>query len=186
LWTARAGVWFGLALPLALTVLARERPARPAAEDRAPPVMAGTILLVVALAITVAAPGVRERLVPGVASRPALGTAPVAATDWLAAHPQPGRMLNHQSWGSYLEYRLGPEVKPAVDSRIELTPADFWSDYYAIITGRWDAQRLLDEYGVTHVIIDAEETPHLVADLEASADWRLAFAHRDERVYVRR
>jgi hypothetical protein len=186
LWTARAGVWFGLALPLALTVLARERPARPAAEDRAPPLLAATMLLVVALAIAVAAPGVRERLVPGVASRPALGTAPAAATDWLAAHPQPGRMLNYQPWGSYLEFRLGPQVKPAVDSRIELTPAAFWGDYYAIVTGRWDAQRLLVKYGVTHVITDAEETPQLVADLDASGAWRLAFAHRDERVYVRR
>jgi hypothetical protein len=140
----------------------------------------------VALAITVAAPGVRERLVPGVASRPALGTAPVAATDWLAAHPQPGRMLNYQPWGSYLEFRLGPEVKPAVDSRIELTPAGFWGDYYAITTGRWDAQKLLDKHGVTHVVTDARETPILVANLDASTSWRLAFAHRDERVYVRR
>jgi hypothetical protein len=186
LWTARAGVWFGLALPLALTALARERPPRPAAEDRAPPLLAGMMLLVVALAITVAAPGVRERLVPGVASRPALGTAPVAATDWLAAHPQAGRMLNYQPWGSYLEFRLGPAVKPAVDARIELTPAAFWRDYSAITMGRWDALRLLDKHGVTHVVTDAEAAPHLVADLDASGGWRLAFAHRDERVYVRR
>jgi hypothetical protein len=39
---------------------------------------------------------------------------------------------------------------------------------------------------VTHVVTDAKETPHLVADLDASGGWRLAFAHRDERVYVRR
>ena len=186
LWTARAGVWFGLVLPLALAALARERAPRPASDDRASPLMTAVLLLVVALAITVAAPGVRERLVPGVASRPALASAPAATADWLAAHPQAGRMLNYQPWGSYLEFQLGPAVKPAVDSRIELTTADFWSDYHAIMAGRWDAQRLLAAHGIAYVVTDAEATPDLVADLEDSAGWRLAFAHHEERVYLRR
>jgi len=186
LWTARAGVWFGLALPLALAALARERPPRPASDDRASPLMTALLLLVVLLAVTVATPGVRDRVVPGVASRPALASAPAATVDWLAAHPQAGRMLNYQPWGSYLEFRLGPAVKPAVDSRIELTPEDFWIDYHAIMAGRWDAQRLLAAHGIAYAVTDAEATPDLVADLEASTGWRLAFAHDEERVYVRR
>ncbi|HEX6677862.1 MAG TPA: hypothetical protein VF486_22960 [Actinomycetes bacterium] len=186
LWTARAGVWFGLVLPLALAALARERTPRPARDDRGSPLITAAMLLVVALAVTVAAPGVRDRLVPGMASRPALASAPVATGDWLAAHPQAGRMLNYQPWGSYLEFRLGPAVKPAVDSRIELTPASVWTDYHAIMSGRWDAQRLLDARGVAYVVTDAEATPDLVADLDHSAGWRLAFAHHEERVYLRR
>jgi len=33
-------------------------------------------------------------------------------------------MFNFQPWGSYLEFRLGPRIQPAVDSRIELLPAE--------------------------------------------------------------
>jgi hypothetical protein len=186
LWTARAGVWFGLALPLALAALARERAPRPARDDRGSPLLTGSLLLVVCIAIAVAAPGVRNRVVPGVAARPALASAPVASADWLAAHPQAGRMWNYQPWGSYLEFRLGPGVKPAVDSRIELTPQELWTDYHAVMAGRWDAQRLLAKRGVAYVVTDATATPDLVAQLEASAGWRLAFSHREERVYVRR
>lgn len=186
LWTARAGVWFGLALPLALAALARERQPRPSGDDRGSPVLTGLVLLVVALAVTMAAPGVRQRVVPGVASRPPLASAPAATADWLAAHPQAGRMLNYQPWGSYLEFRLGPAVKPAVDSRIELTPADFWTDYHAIMAGRWDTQRLLAAHDIAYLVTDAEATPDLVAELDDSATWRPAFAHENERVYVRR
>jgi hypothetical protein len=186
LWTSRASVWFGLVLPLALAALARERPPRPARDDHASALMTALLLLVVILAVTVAAPGVRDRVVPGVAARPALASAPVATADWLAAHPQAGRMLNYQPWGSYLEFRLGPAVKTAVDSRIELTPADLWTDYHAIMSGRWDAQRLLTAHGIAYVVTDAGATSELVAYLEDSAGWRLAFAHREERVFVRR
>ncbi len=186
LWTARAGVWFGLVLPLALAALARERTPRPASDDRGSPLITAAVLLVVALAVTVAAPGVRDRLVPGMASRPALASAPVATADWLAAHPQAGRMINYQPWGSYLEFRLGPAVKPAVDSRIELRPASTWTDYHAIMAGRWDVQRLLAARGIAYVVTDAEATPDLVDDLEHSAGWQLAFAHHEERVFLRR
>jgi hypothetical protein len=186
LWTARAGVWFGLALPLALAALVRERGPRPAGDDHVPPLLTGSILLVVCLAVVVAAPGVRDRVVPGVAARPALASAPVATADWLAANPQAGRMLNYQPWGSYLEFRLGPAVKPAVDSRIELTPEDLWTDYHAATAGRWDAERLLAKRGIAYVVTDARATPNLVALLDEAAGWRLAFRHREERVYVRR
>lgn len=88
-----------------------------------------------------ATPQVRRALIAGGASRPELNAAPTATAGWLAENPQAGRMFNYQPWGSYLEFRLGPEVKPAVDSRIELLPAERWRDYLAIAAGRWDAER---------------------------------------------
>jgi hypothetical protein len=92
----------------------------------------------------------------------------VAAAGWLAANPQPGRMFNLQPWGSYLEFRLGPRVKAAVDSRIELLPAARWRDYLAIAAGRWDAERLLDSWGVDYVVTGERRTPALTASLAAS------------------
>ena len=186
LWTTRAEVWWGLALPLVLVSLARGQEPRTPGADRGTPLLTGSILLLLALAMAAVAPGTRSVLVPASRSAPRLTAAPAATADWLAAHPQPGRMLNFQPWGSYLEFRLGPAVKPAVDSRIELTPAAFWDDYYAIVSGRWDTQRLLDRHAVSYVVTDARKTPDLVAGLEASGGWRLAFRSRDERVFVRR
>jgi hypothetical protein len=121
--------------------------------------------------------------VPG--SRPELRDAPVAAATWLAANPQPGRMFNYQPWGSYLEFRLGPRVQVAADSRIEVPPADRWARYQAVVTGRWDAERTLDEWGVDHVVTSRRGTPALIELLEASGRWRQALSDGDERVYLR-
>ncbi len=183
LWTSRAELWFGLALPIALCTLARERPGRPAAADRGSPLLTGLVLLALAAALTVAMPSVRGALLR---DRPALQSAPVAAAEWLAAHPQPGRMYNYQPWGSYLEFRLGPRVQVAADSRIELYSRRFWADYAAITAGRYDAERLLRRDGVTYVVTSAKQTPGLVGDLESSGAWRPAFAAGEQRIYVRR
>jgi hypothetical protein len=185
LWAVRASVWFGLALPIALCTTGRDRWPLAADADRGVPMANRVVLAALALTVVVAAPPVRRALVPGAASRPELTAAPAAAAAWLAANPQAGRMFNYQPWGSYLEFRLGPQVKPAVDSRIELLPAERWRVYLAIAGGRWDAERLLDHWRVAYVVTGARRTPALAAALAASGRWRLAFAHGDERVFVR-
>jgi hypothetical protein len=182
LWTMRAGAWFGLALPVALCALGRERPPRPAGGDHGVPLVSGLVLTALAVALAVATPPIGRALLP---PRPELGAAPVAAADWLAANPQPGRMFNFQPWGSYLEFRLGPRVQVAFDSRIELPPADRWSRYRAVAAGRWDTERLLDGWGVDHVVTSQRGTPALADALTASRRWRLAFGNGDQRVYVR-
>jgi hypothetical protein len=136
LWAVRASVWFGLALPVAICALARERPPRPAEVDRGVPLVSGLVLGALPVALVVALPPVSSAIVPHAASRPELAAAPSAAASWLAANPQPGRMFNFQPWGSYLEFRPGPRIQPAVDSRIELLPAERWREYLAIAAGR--------------------------------------------------
>jgi hypothetical protein len=181
-WAARGAVWFGLALPVALCALARPRQPRPAADDHGSPVVSGLLLSLLALALVAASPPVAPALV---GDRPELTAAPVAAADWLAAHPQPGRMFNYQPWGSYLELRLGPRTQVGFDSRIELPPADRWDRYLAVVSGRWDAERQLDSWGVDRVVTSRRATPDLVALLEASGRWRLAFSSGGQLVYLR-
>ena len=185
LWAVRASIWFGLALPIALCVLARERPPRSADADRGVPALNGAVAATLLVAVVVVLPPVRRSVLPGTASLPELHSAPVATADWLAANPQPGRMFNVQAWGSYLEFRLGPEVQPAMDSRIELLPTAAWRDYLAITGGRWDTERLLDQWGIGYVVTSRGTTPGLVAALGASERWRLVFSQGDERVFVR-
>jgi hypothetical protein len=183
LWAIRAGAWFGLALPVALCALARqESPARVGLAERGSPVLSGLVLAVLGVTLVAASPLVTRGLL---GSRPELRDAPAAAASWLAANPQPGRMLNYQPWGSYLELRLGPRVQVGFDSRVELPPAGQWSRYHAVITGRWDAERLLETWGVGYVVTSRTGTPALVELLEASGRWRLVFSSGDQRVYLR-
>jgi hypothetical protein len=182
LWAVRGIAWFGLALPVALCALARQRPPRPAADDRGAPVASGLLVALLAVVLVVVSPLVGRNLF---GARPELTAAPVAAADWLTAHPQPGRMFNYQPWGSYLELRLGPRTQVAFDSRVELPPADRWDRYLAVFSGHWDAERQLDRWGVDHVVTSRQGTPELVALLEASGRWRLAFSSGDQLIYVR-
>jgi hypothetical protein len=182
LWAVRGLAWFGLALPVALCALAPERPPRPAADDRGTPVVSALVLLALAVALVATTPAVRRTLL---GPRPELTFAPVAAADWLAANPQPGRMLNYQPWGSYLEFRLGPRVQVAFDSRVELPPADRWNDYLAVFTGRWDTERLLEDWGIGHVVMSRRASPALAELLERSGRWRVAFERGGQVVFVR-
>jgi hypothetical protein len=181
-WAVRGVAWFGLALPITLCALARQRPPRPAADDRGVPVVSGLMLVCLAVALVVATPPVQRTLF---GPRPELVAAPVATADWLAANPQPGRMFNYQPWGSYLELRLAPRVQVGFDSRIELPPSDRWDQYLAVAAGRWDAERLLDRWGVDHVVTSRRATPALVELLETSGRWRVGFSSGNERVYLR-
>lgn len=156
-WAVRASVWFGLALPVALCTLARDPAPRPVWAERGKPLASSLVLTALAVTMIAATPQVRRALVAGGASRPELNAAPTAAAGWLAENPQASRMFNYQPWGSYLEFRLRPEVEPAVDSRIELLPAEHWRDYLAIAAGRWDAERLLDEWRVGYVVTGGAE-----------------------------
>jgi hypothetical protein len=181
-WAVRGVAWFGLALPVALCALARQHPPRPAAADRGVPALNGLVLAALAMALVAAAPPVQRTLF---GPRSELAAAPVAAADWLADNPQPGRMFNYQPWGSYLELHLGPRTQVGFDSRVELPPADRWDRYLAVVSGRWDAERLLDGWGVDHVVTSRRATPALVRLLEASGRWRLAFSTDDQLVYRR-
>jgi hypothetical protein len=182
LWAVRGVAWFGLALPVALCALARPRPARSAGADRGVAVVNVLVLVMLAVALVLASPPVKRALGD---SRPRLTAAPTATADWLAANPQPGRMFNYQPWGSYLELRLGPRVQVAFDSRIELPPADRWERYLAVLAGRWDTERQLEEWGVGHVVTSRRASPALVELLEASGRWRLVFSSGDELIYRR-
>jgi hypothetical protein len=182
LWAVRGVAWFGLALPVALCALERERPPRLPAQDRGTPAVSVAVLGVLAVALVASAPPLGRTLL---GPRPAMTFAPVAAADWLAANPQPGRMLNFQPWGSYLEFRLGPEVQVAFDSRAELPTVEQWDRYLAVFAGRWDTERQLDDWEVGHVVLSRRSAPALAELLERSGRWRVAFAGGDQRVYVR-
>ncbi len=94
------------------------------------------------------------------------------------------RIWNAQRWGSWLEFAI-PSAPVAVDSRIELIPADVWTDHLALSSGAPDWAGILDRRGVTIVVASATEQHALIELMRASPDWRVTADDEDGTVFVR-
>jgi hypothetical protein len=94
------------------------------------------------------------------------------------------RTWNAQEWGSWLEY-AAPAARLAVDSRIEVIPADVWDDALAIDAGRSDWSAILDRRGVTIVVASKIEQAALLPLIRASASWRPVYEDADGSIFVR-
>ena len=110
-----------------------------------------------------------------------LTDAPPALTQAVreAASTGAERVFQPQRWGSWFEYAV-PEVLVAIDSRIELFPAEVWDDYERVVAGvdGWQAQ--LDAWSVDLVVVEAEQTAFRER-LEA-AGWRVVVEDADGAV----
>jgi hypothetical protein len=114
-----------------------------------------------------------------------LADAPRGVTDALVAAVRPGdRIWNAQRWGSWLELTV-PDATLAVDSRIELLPADAWADHLALSAGAPDSASILDRRGVTLVVANATEQPDLIRLLRSDPAWRLVHEDRDGVIFKR-
>ena len=70
-----------------------------------------------------------------------LRDAPPGVTTAVRAQVRPGaRLFNPQPWGSWFEFAV-PDLLVAIDSRIELFPAQVWDDYAAVVGGREGGRR---------------------------------------------
>ena len=80
---------------------------------------------------------------------------PVRAVRYLEAHPQEGNLFNSYEWGGYLEWTL-PNVKTFIDSRDDIFEfRGVFKSYLEIYTLK-NSQEVLDEYGVSYLLIPAE------------------------------
>jgi hypothetical protein len=106
-----------------------------------------------------------------------VGDAPPGITAILRDLTRPGdRILNPQPWGSWFELAL-PETLVAIDSRIEVFPADVWTDYDVIRNGgpRWqETLARLDP----RWIVATDDEDDFVSRLQA-AGWHDAY-HDDD------
>lgn len=111
---------------------------------------------------------------------------PVAAADWLAAHPQVGtRMLNEYSWGGYLAYRFYPDASRRVFiyGESELMGDTLLAQYADINNLRPDWSALLDQYRVDYVVFPLD-TP-LVSALDASTEWHRVYSDSIAVIFTR-
>jgi hypothetical protein len=111
-----------------------------------------------------------------------VANAPLGITTALREIARPGdRLLNPQSWGSWLEYAV-PEIPVAIDSRIELFPPAAWDAYDAVRTGGPDAEAQLRDWQVTIAVVQAGDDPLL--DRLSSLGWRSVRSDDDGTILV--
>ena len=111
---------------------------------------------------------------------------PVAAADWLAAHPTVGtRMLNEYSWGGYLAYRFYPTQtrRVFIYGESELMGDTLLAQYADVNNLRADWSKILDEYRVDYVVFPID-TP-LVSALDISSAWQRVYSDSMAVIFVR-
>jgi hypothetical protein len=98
---------------------------------------------------------------------------PVAAADWLAEHPQPGRPFNYFPWGGYLLYRLWPDQNVFIDGQTDFYGEALTRQYEQVLTLSPGWEAVLDQYSVEWVILPASEA--LAGELRGRPEWSVLY-----------
>ena len=86
-----------------------------------------------------------------------LTDAPPGVTAALRDLAQPGdHVFNPQPWGSWFEFAI-PDVKVALDSRIEFFPPEVWDAYESVVGGAEGWEGRLETWGVSIVVVQASD-----------------------------
>jgi hypothetical protein len=112
---------------------------------------------------------------------------PVAAADWLAAHPQIGtRMYNQYGWGGYLANRFYPDQNRRVFifGEAALMGDQLLNEYQDVQTLRPDWKQVLDRYGVDYIIYNKDAALSNV--LATQPEWTLVYEDKVAVIYIRR
>jgi hypothetical protein len=114
-------------------------------------------------------------------------SAPLRAAEYLRTHDPPpsGRMLNHETWGGYLDWAVWPRHRPFLDGRIELHPTQVWLDYLTIVFPGADWRRLLDQYEISYAVLSLAVQPDLIADLRREPGWRVDYEDEQAIIFSR-
>ncbi|MCX7607734.1 MAG: hypothetical protein N2049_00755 [Anaerolineales bacterium] len=188
LWGVRYGIWFVFLLTVQTArLLTPEQVTFPASKEPQgehirwrflPWVLVGLLLLLPFPLL----PGVRETWQPD--APPATENTPIAATTWLAAHPElSGPLWAEIGFASYLEFAL-PSRPPWMDTRFELFTVEQWEAYRAVSQARYNWQELLDKNKINLLMVSVQEQPLLLQALSVNATW--CEVYRDEIAVIYR
>jgi hypothetical protein len=98
-------------------------------------------------------------------------TTPVAATEWLAEHPDlHGPLWSDYAFGGYLSFTL-PSRPPWMDSRFNAFPAGQWEEYVRVSRGAPEWQAVLDREGINLLLLSTAAQPWLVEAVDRSDVW---------------
>jgi hypothetical protein len=151
------------------------------------PLFATITAVVLVFVLLVALVKIDSDINPSVQARLDAESYPIAAADWLAAHPEVGtHMYNQYGWGGYLAYRFYPDPNRRVFifGEAELMGDPLLNQYDDVQNLRPDWKAVLDQYGVDYVIFNKDAALSNV--LATQAEWTLAYQDNVAVIYVRK
>ncbi len=150
------------------------------------PLFAATTAVVLVVVLLVALVKIDSDINPTVQRKLDADSYPIAAADWLAAHPEVGtRMYNQYGWGGYLAYRFYPDSNRRVFifGEAELMGDPLLNQYNDVQNLRPDWKAILDQYRVDYIIFNKGEALSNV--LATQPEWTLAYEDNVAVIFVR-
>jgi len=100
-------------------------------------------------------------------------------TEFLIAHFPQNNIFNNFDIGSYLDYKIYPQMRVFCDSRPEAYPADFWQEYKEA-QGNWEKwEELVGKWQIKTVFLShTDQTPwgrQFLTNIYHNTTWRLVY-----------
>ena len=113
------------------------------------------------------------------------GTLPLDAVEWIQEHRPAGPMFNSYNWGGYLIWHLWPDYQVFVDGRTDLYGDELLSQYLHVRFARSGFQEVLDEYGISFVLVEAGGFTDSFLALYDD-EWTMAYSDEVAVIYLRK
>jgi len=144
---------------------------RPPAEEKSNPVFNYALSILIFIMPLMMLPGLRESWWKDSPPPYHLATTPIAATKWLAAHPDlQGPLFAEFTFGSYLTFAL-PSRLLWIDNRFNAYPPEHWEKYQTISAAKYPWEHLLDQDKVNLLFLSLGSQKTLVDAVEDSDKW---------------
>jgi hypothetical protein len=142
----------------------------------------GGLLLVLPLMML---PGIRESWWQDSPAPYHAATTPIAATKWLAAHPDlPGPLFAEYTFSSYLTYAL-PSRLLWIDNRFNAYPPEHWEKYQSISSAKPQWDELLAADKINLLMLSLHTQPTFVQAVEESKEWCDQYRDKDAVIFSR-
>jgi hypothetical protein len=130
-------------------------------------------------------PGLRESWWKDSPSLYHEATTPIAATEWLKAHPDlPGAFFADYTFGSYLTFAL-PSRLLWIDNRFNAYPPVHWEKYQEISSAKPQWDELLDQDKVNLLMLSFASQQSLVQAVEESGQWCEQYRDKAAVIFLR-
>jgi hypothetical protein len=144
---------------------------RPTTEEKSNQTFNYSLSILIFLMPLMMLPGLRESWWKESPPPYHLATTPIAATKWLAAHPDlSGPLFAEFTFGSYLTFAL-PSRLLWIDNRFNAYPPEHWEKYQVISAAKYPWQDLLDQDKVNLLMLSLTTQKTLVDAVEDSGQW---------------
>ncbi|MGB7566268.1 MAG: hypothetical protein WBM07_00295, partial [Chitinivibrionales bacterium] len=113
---------------------------------------------------------------------------PERIVESLKQHPIPGEMFNDIRYGGYLIWRLYPEKKVFIDTRLIIRSPRFFAEYLMLCDDPELFPQVARKFGVTQVILPSAIFPmylKLIKWLYQSNEWHLQYADGASVLFVK-